>query len=105
MALYTMVPKGTGDLEDPQTATVVWGNSTENFTVTARDLSHDGVLVLSMDLSPPEPAGAGHWAMYALLAIVITSLVVATLLMELRSKRTRAAASRKGRRGRRQMSK
>jgi hypothetical protein len=105
MALYTMVPKGTGDLEDPQRASVVWGNATENFTITARDLSRDGVLVLAMNISPPEPAGGGAWAMYAILAIGITSLVVATLLMELRAKRTRAAASRRGRRGRRQMSK
>jgi len=105
MALYTMVPKGAGDLEDPQTASVVWGNATENFTVTARDLSHDGVLVLAMHISPPEPADVFPAAMYALLVIVIIVVFVGSIAIRERSSRAKAAASRKRRRGRRQMSK
>jgi len=111
MALYTMVPKGTGDLEDPQRASVVWGNATEAFTVTARDLSHDGVLVLSMQVSPPEPAKEGPWAMYVLLVVSMVIVMVAIGAYAItRSSRAKAAASRrrgrgKGKGGGRQISK
>ena len=115
MALYTMVPKGTGDLEDPQRASVVWGNATENFTVTARDLTRDGVLVLSMDISHPEPAGEVPWAIYVVLVIVIVLLMVAIGAYAIvRSGQAKAATSRRrgrggstgrGRGGGRQMSK
>ena len=106
MALYTMAPKGTGDLEDPQTASVVWGNATENFTVTARDLTHDGVLVLALHISPPEPADVFPAAMYATLVTVIIVAFVGSIAIRERSSRARAAASRRrGRGGGRQMSK
>jgi len=100
MALYTMVPKGTGDLENPQRATVTWGNATEGFTVTARDLTHDGVLVLAMDLSPPEPADGGRWAMYALLVVVFVLVIVAIgAYIILRSGHAKAAGPRRRGRG------
>ena len=78
MSTYTVGLQGGHDLENPHTVVVEWRGHNQTFRVDPRDLNNDWVLVLEMDIDPPEPGGWGFVNKVVLIMLIsVTAIVVA----------------------------
>ena len=77
MSTYTIGGGGGGnDAENPHSAIVDWNGHNKNFQVTPRELDKDNVLMLELDLSPPEPSGPTWWLNILLILVIGIVLIV-----------------------------
>lgn len=75
MSMYTVNAQGGHDRENPHSVQVEWRGHDQTFYVDPRDLDNDRVLLLEMDLEPPEPDEGWGILPIALVAFVIVAAV------------------------------
>jgi len=77
MSMYTVNAQGGHDRENPHSVQVEWRGHNQTFYVDPRDLDNDRVLLLEMDLEPPEPDEGWEIDPILLVAMVVIGGVAA----------------------------